>query len=106
MDGLSYEFEFWVERDEAARDLQRRVVRAEERAKGHPQYPVVCRYWLDGNCSAGDRCFFLHSYNLDKIPLCAFMQMQRCPEGAMCKFRHYLHPHELRAKPRQDPQRG
>ena len=103
---LSFEFEFWAERDAAALALQRRIVRAEERAKGHPEYQVVCRYWLDGICSAGDRCYFLHSYNLDKIPVCAFMETQRCPEGAMCKFRHYYHAHELRGKSRQDPQRS
>lgn len=103
---MFFEFEFWANREANAVLFQRAIVRAEERAKGRPEYPVVCRYWLDGTCSAGDRCFYMHVYDCDKIPLCAFIKAHRCPEGVACKFRHYYHNHELASKPRVDPKRA
>jgi len=103
---MELDFEFWDRREASALLLQKQIIRAEERAKGHPEYPVVCRYWLDGNCSAADRCFYLHVYDLNKVPLCAFINMPMCPEGIMCKFRHYYHPHEQDAKSRTDPKRS
>jgi hypothetical protein len=99
------DWQFWMDRDNSMTLFQKAITRAEERAKGHPQYQVVCRYWLDGTCSAGDRCFYLHVYDLDRVPLCAFISQPRCPEGVDCKFRHYLHPHEVHSKPRADPRR-
>jgi hypothetical protein len=38
---------------------------------------VVCRYWLNNNCSKHDACEFLHEFNPDRMP--------DCRKGAACK---------------------
>jgi len=105
MDKIQFDFEFWVERREAARKVQYMATRAEEKAKGNPQYPTVCRYWLESHCAAGDRCFYSHVYSLDRVPLCAYVDEPACAEGAACKFRHYRKPGERDAAVRSDPLR-
>lgn len=37
---------------------------------------VVCRYWLNRNCSKGDACEFLHEFNRERMP--------ECRKGASC----------------------
>ena len=100
----AYGFEFWDDRRAAARRVAFRAIRAEERTRGNVMHESVCRYWLEGACSAGDRCRFSHVYDLDRVPLCAFYLHKvgldgapvkfHCAEGASCKFRHYTHPGE------------
>lgn len=106
MDTLQFEFEFWVERKEAAVRSQYLITRAEERAKGNPQHPTVCRYWLESHCVAGNRCFYSHVYSLDRVPLCAYIDEPSCAEGPFCKFRHFRKPGERDAAVRTDPLRS
>ncbi|GMH87813.1 hypothetical protein TrST_g8525 [Triparma strigata] len=46
---------------------------------------VVCRHWMKGLCMKGERCEFLHQFNLDKMPLCR--HGERC-KNAQCPFKH------------------
>ena len=106
MEGCDFGFEFWQRRQDDARAYQAAAVCLEERQKGSPAYPVVCRFWLEGQCSAGARCFYKHVYDQDMLPLCVYIDQPRCSEGAFCKFRHYYLPGEARGKQvRQDPLR-
>jgi len=101
-----FDFEFWAARREAAARYQQGAIWLEERAKGHPQLQVVCRYWLDGQCSAGPRCFYRHVYLESMLPLCVFLETG-CPDGLACNFRHYYRPGEHKNRPRRvDPQRA
>jgi hypothetical protein len=100
-----FDFEFWLMRQDVAYKIQYAAIRAEEKAKGNPEYNVVCRYWLAGTCSAGARCFYKHVYIEDQLPLCAYINAPPCQEGASCKFRHFYKPGE-QARQRQDPQRS
>jgi|LauGreDrversion4_2_1035121.scaffolds.fasta_scaffold1388409_1 hypothetical protein len=97
--------DFWAEREAYADMLKRKVLKAnylvERKIQAHH---TVCRYWLDNACMSGDLCPFMHEYDLDKVPLCAYIK-SKCAEGKSCKFRHYYHPHEENAKPLLDPQR-
>jgi hypothetical protein len=38
---------------------------------------VVCRYWLNNNCSKHDACEFIHEFDPDKMP--------ECRKGTACK---------------------
>ena len=38
---------------------------------------TVCKYWLEGRCSKGESCEFLHSKIKEKLP--------ECPHGTSCK---------------------
>jgi hypothetical protein len=83
-----FDFEFWDARAQRAHAKQVDATQAEERALGHRAHKMVCRYWLDGVCVAGDRCVFSHVYDAAHVPLCAFIA-HGCTEARGCKFRHY-----------------
>jgi hypothetical protein len=103
---LLWDFEFWQARQDVSLAYANAAIALEERAKGNPKYDVVCRFWLDGMCSAGERCFYKHVYIEDKMPLCVYIGMPRCSEGVFCKFRHYYLPGEEKStNGRQDPVR-
>lgn len=79
---------------------------------------VVCRYWLNSNCSKHDSCEFIHEFVPDKMPecrkgtackdpscyfkhiqkdekpLCANYEAGFCSFGHSCSFRH-----EYKAQP-------
>ena len=46
---------------------------------------VVCRHWMKGLCMKGDRCEFLHQFDLEKMPLCRHGERCKTPD---CPFRH------------------
>ncbi len=102
----TWDFEFWQARKDVATSYVLAATSLEERLKGNPKYDVVCRFWLDGMCSAGARCFYKHVYEEDRLPLCVYIGMPRCSEGVFCKFRHYYLPGEdTTTNGRQDPLR-
>lgn len=45
----------------------------------------VCRYWMNGRCTKGQSCEFLHSLDLDKMPICS--RGYECA-NADCNFKH------------------
>lgn len=98
-------FESWLRREDAARRVQHRRIRHEEAAKGNPHHNIVCRYWIDGKCAMGARCFYEHRYRERLLPLCQFIQ-SACPDGDGCMFRHFYLPGEARQRPRHDPRRA
>lgn len=35
---------------------------------------VVCTHWLRGLCKTGDKCRFLHEYDVTRMPICQFFK--------------------------------
>ncbi|TEB18260.1 hypothetical protein C9890_0421 [Perkinsus sp. BL_2016] len=52
------------------------------------RHTVVCRHWLRDLCMKGDKCDFLHQYDLARMPECAqWSRFGKCPDND-CDFRH------------------
>ena len=52
------------------------------------KYSVVCRHWLRDLCMKGDKCDFLHQFDLEKMPECSqWARHGRCYEKD-CEFKH------------------
>lgn len=58
---------------------------------------VVCRYFMEGICSKGDRCTFSHNVTPNKTPeearkaeTCKYFIVGSCMKGAACQFSHDL----------------
>ncbi|PVU88295.1 hypothetical protein BB559_005632 [Furculomyces boomerangus] len=50
---------------------------------------VVCKHWLRGLCKKGDKCEFLHEYNLLKMPECWFYaKYGECGNSEECVYQH------------------
>ena len=60
-------------------------------AKSNPKHKrEVCRYWLNSRCQKGFECEFLHTLDLDKMPV--------CPRGLECYIEdcNFKHPTEAK----------
>jgi hypothetical protein len=80
--------QFWMER---AYRVQEEVTHRQQAAiPSHLSRPdIVCKYWLEGLCRAGEGCRFLHLLVPDKVPWCKYgLEKVRCPDGAGCVYRH------------------
>lgn len=77
---------------------------------------IVCKFWLERECSHGDDCKFLHVFDRERMPECrrgnkcttpgcfykhtpdeekeecANYRLGFCPFGSMCRFRHVMRP--------------
>jgi hypothetical protein len=52
------------------------------------RHTIVCRHWLRDLCMKGDKCDFLHQYDLARMPECAqWSKFGKCPDND-CDFRH------------------
>lgn len=52
------------------------------------RHTIVCRHWLRDLCMKGDKCDFLHQYDLARMPECAqWSRFGKCPDND-CDFRH------------------
>ncbi|NWT41438.1 CPSF4 factor, partial [Chroicocephalus maculipennis] len=49
---------------------------------------VVCKHWLRGLCKKGDRCDFLHEYDVTKMPECYFYSKFGECSNKDCPFLH------------------
>ncbi|GIQ85353.1 hypothetical protein KIPB_007003 [Kipferlia bialata] len=49
--------------------------------------PVVCKHYVRGLCKRGDKCQFLHIYDLAKMTSCRFYRYGSC-NNPECEFRH------------------
>lgn len=49
----------------------------------------VCIHWLRNACKKGDKCDFLHKYDMAKMPICKFIQQNGvCHKQENCVYRH------------------
>ena len=52
------------------------------------RHTVVCKHWLRDLCMKGDKCDFLHQYDLARMPECPqWARFGKCPDND-CDFRH------------------
>ena len=52
------------------------------------RHTIVCRHWLRDLCMKGDKCDFLHQYDLARMPECVqWSRFGKCPDND-CDFRH------------------
>lgn len=52
------------------------------------RHTIVCKHWLRDLCMKGDKCDFLHQYDLARMPECTqWSRMGRCIDQE-CDFRH------------------
>ncbi len=52
------------------------------------RHTIVCRHWLRDLCMKGDKCDFLHQYDLARMPECVqWARFGKCPDND-CDFRH------------------
>ena len=52
------------------------------------RHTIVCKHWLRDLCMKGDKCDFLHQYDLARMPECLqWARFGKCPEND-CDFRH------------------
>jgi len=85
---------------------------------GRPKRQTVCRFWLQGKCTKGDACDYLHAFDRSRMPeckygvecdnpsceykhtgrdeLCARYREGFCPFGPVCKYGHKPLPAEAR----------
>lgn len=55
--------------------------------KAKPQLkPKICKFFLQGNCSAGSSCEYLHVNN--NTAICRFYANGTCKDGDTCRYRH------------------
>lgn len=61
---------------------------------------TVCKHWLRGLCKKGDRCEFMHEYNLRKMPECWFFAKYGfCSNGDECMYLHVTEDMRIRECP-------
>ena len=52
------------------------------------RHTIVCKHWLRDLCMKGDKCDFLHQYDLARMPECTqWARLGRCVDQE-CDFRH------------------
>lgn len=52
------------------------------------RHTIVCKHWLRDLCMKGDKCDFLHQYDLARMPECVqWSRFGKCPDND-CDFRH------------------
>ena len=52
------------------------------------RHTIVCKHWLRDLCMKGDKCDFLHQYDLARMPECLqWARFGKCPDND-CDFRH------------------
>lgn len=49
---------------------------------------VVCKHWLRGLCKKGDKCEFLHQFDMSKMPECWFFSKFNACTNKECPFIH------------------
>ncbi|EEQ97472.1 conserved hypothetical protein [Perkinsus marinus ATCC 50983] len=60
----------------------------ESRPGTRGRYFSVCKHWLKTLCMKGDKCDFLHQYDVNRMPECvAWVKHGRCTEKD-CELRH------------------
>jgi hypothetical protein len=77
------------------------------------RYPIVCKFWMMGNCLKEEKCEYLHSerekrglsYNrsiVDNDTECPMYSLGFCKNGSMCNYKHTerkIDPVELESMP-------
>lgn len=55
---------------------------------GRSRHTIVCKHWLRDLCMKGEKCDFLHLYDLERMPECVqFSKFGRCADRD-CDFKH------------------
>ena len=80
MCSVEFDFEASLRREIQERDKHMRTMQ--------PKRRTVCKHWMRGLCSAGDRCTFLHQNDARRVAVCTFWQEGKCNRGSQCAFRH------------------
>eukprot|EP00404_Azadinium_spinosum_P052280 CAMPEP_0180766000 /NCGR_PEP_ID=MMETSP1038_2-20121128/39263_1 /TAXON_ID=632150 /ORGANISM="Azadinium spinosum, Strain 3D9" /LENGTH=334 /DNA_ID=CAMNT_0022800485 /DNA_START=55 /DNA_END=1056 /DNA_ORIENTATION=- len=90
MEDVSFDFEAEIdEKDQVRRaGLKAEGHSAVESASSRGRHSIVCKHWLRNLCMKGDKCDFLHQYDLSRMPECMFfLKFGKCNDPE-CVFRH------------------
>ncbi|CAE7285827.1 CPSF30 [Symbiodinium natans] len=89
MDSVSFDFEEDIEAKDADREesLRAEGLTSAEGALNRGSR-TVCRHWLRGLCMKGDKCDYLHQFDLNRMPECLFfLKTGKCYDRD-CLFKH------------------
>jgi len=78
-----------------------RELESQPHAPQSKKYPIICKFWMKGNCIKEDKCDYLHTerekMGFQNFPLrsmpssapeCSMYKLGFCKNGPLCNFKH------------------